>query len=301
MNFKQFEYFLTVAEAQSISKAARTLHVSQPPISRQIALLEDELGVSLFQRSNKGVKLTEAGRSLYRQGQYMFQNFQMMVDNVRNVNRGFRGLLKIGTIYSNTPIVIEYLRRYHTEYPQVELYVRMGSPQDLLDDLNKGNLHVLFLRSFTEEVSDPNEQIIGEDPLELVMRRELDPAPGQESVPVEALEGVPMCLLRSDDMWGYSSALVQECQRRGFSLNVVCQCYDTPMVMQLVQAGFGISCLPRSIVATQPGSGICSKPIQGMTTRSYPVLISNGSSCYANCVKQFLAMFQDGEAPCLSE
>ena len=62
MNFKQLEYFVAVAEAKSISKAARKLHVAQPPISRQIAMLEDELKVCLFLRTNKGVELTEAGR-----------------------------------------------------------------------------------------------------------------------------------------------------------------------------------------------------------------------------------------------
>ena len=74
MNFKQLEYFSAVAEAKSISKAARALHVAQPPISRQLSMLEDELGVCLFLRNNKGVELTEAGRSLYQQSQHMFDN-----------------------------------------------------------------------------------------------------------------------------------------------------------------------------------------------------------------------------------
>ena len=68
MNFKQLEYFSAVAEAGSISGASRTLHVAQPPISRQLALLEDELGVTLFRRTNKGVELTAAGQCLYQIG-----------------------------------------------------------------------------------------------------------------------------------------------------------------------------------------------------------------------------------------
>ena len=58
MNFKQLEYFAAVADEGSISGAARELHVAQPPVSRQLALLEDELGVTLFLRTNKGVELT---------------------------------------------------------------------------------------------------------------------------------------------------------------------------------------------------------------------------------------------------
>ena len=142
MNLKQLEYFSAVAEAKSISLAARNLHVAQPPISRQLALLEDELGVCLFLRTNKGVELTEAGRSLYRQSQNLFQDMRMIVDSVRDINAGMRGLLKIGMIYSNISIALQYLKEFRAQYPQVELYVRLGSPGDLLEDLNKGDLHL---------------------------------------------------------------------------------------------------------------------------------------------------------------
>ena len=117
MNFKQLEYFCAVAECKSISNAARSLHVAQPPISRQIALLEDELGVCLFTRSNKGVELTEAGQSLYEQSQHMFQHLRMIVDSVRDVNAGVRGQLKIGILYSNAPVVLELLQEYHKQFP----------------------------------------------------------------------------------------------------------------------------------------------------------------------------------------
>ena len=296
MNLKQLEYFSAVAEAKSISLAARNLHVAQPPISRQLALLEDELGVCLFLRTNKGVELTEAGRSLYRQSQNLFQDMRMIVDSVRDINAGMRGLLKIGMIYSNISIALQYLKEFRAQYPQVELYVRLGSPGDLLEDLNKGDLHLLFLRSSSERGSGLHERILGEDPLELVMIRELDPAPDQASVPLEALKGVPMCLLRSDDLWGYSNYLIKECQRQGFTPNTTFRCYDTPMAMQLVQAGFGVSYLPRSIVETQPHSGLYTKPIQGFSVLSYPTLVWSSNLYYASCVKRFLAMFEGEDA-----
>lgn len=296
MNLKQLEYFSAVAEAKSISLAARNLHVAQPPISRQLALLEDELGVCLFLRTNKGVELTEAGRSLYRQSQNLFQDMRMIVDSVRDINAGMRGLLKIGMIYSNISIALQYLKEFRAQYPQVELYVRLGSPGDLLKDLNKGDLHLLFLRSSSERGSGLHERILGEDPLELVMIRELDPAPDQASVPLEALKGVPMCLLRSDDLWGYSNYLIKECQRQGFTPNTTFRCYDTPMAMQLVQAGFGVSYLPRSIVETQPHLGLYTKPIQGISVLSYPTLVWSSNLYYASCVKRFLAMFEGEDA-----
>ena len=299
MNFKQLEYFSAVAEAKSISRAARELHVAQPPISRQLAMLEDELGVCLFLRTNKGVELTEAGRCLYQQSEQMFQSLRRMADSVRDVDSGLRGQIKLGVIYSDLPMVMEHLKAYRKAYPQVELYIRMGSPNDLIDDLNRGKLHVLYLRSQSEASMGLQEKILGEDPLELVMNRDTDPAPGQDAVPIRALEGVPMCLLRSDDLWGYSNNLRSQCQRLGVSLNVVCQCYDTPMAMQMVQAGFGVSYLPRSIVQTMPDSGLYSKPVQGVVGKSYPLLVWADNVYYAGCVRRYIAMAggEDGTTP----
>ena len=160
MNFKQLEYFSAVAEAKSISMAAKKLHVAQPPVSRQISMLEDELGVCLFLRNNKGIELTEAGRSLYEQSQQMFQNLRRMTDSVRDIDAGVRGLLKLGVIYSDLPVVMEHLKEYHACYPQVELYIRLGSPNDLLEDLNRGELHLLFLRSQSKVVSGLREKVL---------------------------------------------------------------------------------------------------------------------------------------------
>lgn len=290
MNFKQLEYFAAVAEAKSISGAARELHVAQPPVSRQLALLEDELGVTLFLRTNKGVELTEAGRCLYQHSQQMFQSLRTMADSVRDVDAGVQGQLKVGIIYSNMQIATSLMQEYHKKYPQVELYVRMGSPGDLLDDLSRGELHVLFLRSQSERSYGLRERVLGEDPLELVMCPETDPAPGQAAVPIQALRDVPMCLLRSDDLWGYSRDLLEECRRAGFSPNVACHCYDTPMEMQMVQAGFGVGFLPRSIAEAHPGSPVYTKPVLEFSAKSYPILVWEDDLYQSGSVKRFLEL-----------
>ena len=290
MNFKQLEYFAAVAEEGSISGASRALHVAQPPISRQLSLLEDELGVTLFLRTNKGVALTEAGRCLYQHSRQMFQSLRTMADSVRDVEAGARGQLKLGVIYSDVQTATQLLKQYHAQYPQVELYVRMGAPGDLLDDLGRGELHVLFLRSQSGRSYGLRERVLGEDPLELVMCPETDPAPGQDAVPIQALRNVPMCLLRSDDLWNYSRDLLEECRRAGFAPSVACHCYDTPMEMQMVQAGFGVGFLPRSIVAAHPGSPVYTKPVLEFSAKSYPILVWENDPYQSGCVKRFLEL-----------
>ena len=302
MQLMQLRYFIAIVDKHSFTEAARECFVTQPNLSQHMRALEKELNVPLFIRHGRSFEVTPAGKLLYQQCEQMFQSLRMMADSVRDVDAGLRGQVKLGVIYSDIPVVMEHWKAYHRLYPQVELYIRMGTPDDLLDDLSRGKLHALYLRSQSEEPSGLREKILGEDRLELVMNGQTDPAPGQDSVPIQALEGVPMCLLRSDDLWGYSNHLRNQCQRAGFSLNVVCQCYDTPMAMQLVQAGFGVSYLPRSIVQTLPtDSGVYSKPVQGLTARSYPVLVWADNLYYAACVKRYLALAggvgESGEEP----
>ena len=288
MKLRQLEYFCAVAEARSISAAARELHVAQPPISRQIAQLEEELGVQLFVRGSKGMALTDAGQSLYRQTQQIFQDLHRVEDSVRSVGAGMSGRIRLGVIYSAVPYALRYVERYHRAYPQVELYIRLGSPQELIEALNHGDLHALFLRTAAREPSGLQERILGEDALELIMRRDMDPAPELPAVPIERLKNVPMCLLRSDDLWSYNDFLVQECQRSGFTPNVTCHCYDTPMAMQMVLSGFGLSFLPRSILSTHPGAPIRAKSVRGLPIRSYAVLAWSGAAALTPCVQRFV-------------
>ena len=162
MKFRQLEYFCAVAEEKSISAAARELHVAQPPISRQIAQLEEELGVQLFLRGSKGMVLTDAGQNLYQQAQQIFQDLRRVEDSVRSVGTGMSGRIKLGVIYSAMPYALPYINRYHSKYPQVELFIRVGSPQELIESLNRGELHALFLRTAAREPSGLQERILGE-------------------------------------------------------------------------------------------------------------------------------------------
>lgn len=290
MTIHQLEYFCAVAEEGSVSAAARKLHVAQPPISRQLTLLEDELQVKLFVRKNKGVVITEAGQQLYAQSRQLLERMRQLADSMRNLGSGESGVLKIGMLYSTVTCAMDYIRRYHRQYPQVELRIRLGTPQELMEGLNRGSLHVLFLRGSAREPASASERILEEDRLELVMTAQTDPAPELPAVPIERLHELPLCMLRSDDLWRYDEHLLRQCARRGVAPKVVCHCYDTPMIMQMIQNGFGAGFLPSSIVHSNRNSEIYSKPVQGLSERSYTVLTWNSDGCCIGCVDRFVQM-----------
>ena len=297
MTIRQLEYFCATVEEGSVSAAARKLHVAQPPVSRQIALLEQEFGTILFHRGNKGMRLTEAGESLYQQGRQYIADMQQLAEQVRSLGTGVRGLVRVGLLYSTVPYALPYLQAYHAAYPHVELYIRLGSPQDLMADINRGTLNALFLRSGVRETLSLSGRVLGDDELKLIVTARTDPAPELDVVPIEQLRGVPMCLLSSDDLWGYNEPLVKECQRCDFSPNIVCQCYDTPMVMQLVQSGFGVSFLPETIVKTMPRSGIYTKGIEGLRATLSVVLAWDKNAYRSGSVERFLHFQEKDQNP----
>ena len=297
MTIRQLEYFCATAEEGSVSAAARKLHVAQPPISRQIALLEQEIGTALFRRGNKGMKLTEAGESLYQQGRQYMADMAQLTEQVRSLGVGVRGMVRVGLLYSTVPYALSFLQAFRDTYPQVELYIRLGSPQDLMADMNRGALHALFLRAGVKETLSLSSRVLGNDELKLIVTAASDPAPERKIIPIQKLKDVPMCLLRSDDLWGYNESLVKECQRSGFSPRIVCQCYDTPMAMQLVQSGFGVSFLPESIVKTMPRSGIYAKAIEGLQEQFYVVLAWDKNAYHSGSVEHFLHFPENCQNP----
>src|SRR6201996_9368942 len=96
MELRHLRYFVIVAEEQNVTRAAERLHVSQPPLSRQIHDLEAELGVELFHRTAKSLALTEAGKVFLNEARAVLLRVDKAVETVRTVARGDRGSLRIG-------------------------------------------------------------------------------------------------------------------------------------------------------------------------------------------------------------
>lgn len=298
LKLRQLEAFAAIAETGSISRAAALLHTAQPPLSRQLAALEKHLGVSLFARGNKGMTLTEAGARVYRQVTPILESLQVLEERVQEEREGTGGRLALGCVYSCAPMALGVVKKFHALRPRVELFLRQGTPEDLLTELKQARLHVLFLRDHAVRMPGYRKRILGEDPLELVMIRETDPAPGQDVVPLEALRSAPLCLLPREDPWNYTDQLTFACRAAGFEPVTVCHCYDTPMAMQLVRSGLGISFLPRSIVANQSSSAVFAKPVAGIDAVSRPTLLWSGDPSLPASVRGFLDLVaEEGAAP----
>jgi DNA-binding transcriptional LysR family regulator len=146
MELRHLRYFVAVAKEQNITRAALRLHVSQPPLSRQIRNLEDELGIALFDRDANTVRLTEAGRAFLTEARIILQHAENAAQMAKDVARGKRGEIHVGYAPSLTVDLLPRALRYFRESnPGVRVELHDLSTQGMLRGLNDGKLHVAML------------------------------------------------------------------------------------------------------------------------------------------------------------
>lgn len=145
MDLKQMEYFQAVADAGSISEAARRLHVAQPPVSYQMKMLENELGVQLFERGARHIRLTNAGHIFYTRVTRILE----MADNAaRDTIRAGKGqTLYLGMTSTTVSIIQPVLKRFATDHPDVHYQLYDGSTFELRHLLDTGVIEGAVLRT----------------------------------------------------------------------------------------------------------------------------------------------------------
>lgn len=148
MDFKQLLYFTTVVDEGTISAAARKLHMTQPPLSTQLKLLEDEVGCLLFERGPRSIRLTDAGRIMYDRAVLLLRMSSQLTDELDACTRGSHGTLRIGIISSvGSTLCCDWFRGFHEKYPDVGFEVSEANTYQLLEKLQDGVLELAIVRS----------------------------------------------------------------------------------------------------------------------------------------------------------
>ncbi len=154
MELRHLRYFVAVAEEQNVTRAAARLHVSQPPLTRQIHDLEDELGVALFERSGKSIRLTDAGRVFLNEARAALKRVDEAVQTVRAVAAGKHGELHLGYAPSPTvEILPKLLRALQKKFPGVRVMLHDHSSPEMLAGLREGRLHAALMMQPTKQAA----------------------------------------------------------------------------------------------------------------------------------------------------
>ena len=156
VSYEYYKIFYYVAKYRSFNKAAAVLSNSQPNISRSITNLEAELNCKLFNRSNRGVTLTDSGRELFAHVEAACKHFDMAEDIIRSTSELKSGILSIGFSIGLTPSIMRYMifpamSIFHKEYPEIRFKIVTESSPALIAGVSEGLVDIAFITTSSDK------------------------------------------------------------------------------------------------------------------------------------------------------
>ncbi len=240
MELRHLRYFAAVAEEENITRAAEKLHVSQPALSRQVRDLEEELGVSLLERSAKTVRLTEAGRVFLVEARAVLNRSEEAVSAVRAVADGARGEIHVGYAPSLTiEILPRALRAFQADYPKVRVALHDVSTEEMLKGLRDGELQVgLGVRPVRGMGREWHFQEIGRYPMCVAVAPRHRFAKKRE-LALEELAGEPMIAYAREAYPEYHAGVARLFKPAGINPQIVEEHDSVTSLIAAVEAGRG--------------------------------------------------------------
>jgi LysR family transcriptional regulator, transcription activator of glutamate synthase operon len=289
MELRQLRTAVTIARRLSFTAAADELAVAQPALSQQIAALERELGVRLFDRTNRRVALTDAGRAFVARAERIVADADAAAVEMSAYAGGLRGRVVVGTYQSFAEYTLpKLLGRFHAEHPGIEVALREGMADALLAALHGGTLDV-----FVGDVAASSLPAFRTDPLyedELVIavaaRHRLA---SRATVRIDELRDEPFVIFRPGSTM--TDRLNRLARDAGFEPRVAFESEDSLTVRSLVAEGLGVALYPRTIGNT-PGPNVALlsiAPQRIMRTMSLVTRVEH----HGPAVNRFVAFIRD--------
>ncbi len=267
MELRHLRYFAAVAEELHFGRAARKLHISQPPLSMQIRALEAELGVKLLNRTRRHVSLTRAGAAFLLDAQQILERSEQAVLTARRAERGEIGELAVGFIsvadYNLLPLV---LREFRRQYPLVTLSLKESTTDAQIADLLNSRIDVGFLLPPVNEAAIESTPILRE-PLIVALPERHPLARRRGAIPLAALADAPFIITPRHMAPGLYDDIVSFCHAAGFSPQIAQEAIQMQTVVSLVSAEMGVALIPRSLQNLQR-TGVAYKSLKDTSPMS---------------------------------
>jgi DNA-binding transcriptional LysR family regulator len=244
IEFRHIRYFVAVAEELHFGRAARRLHIAQPPLSQQIQRLEQELEVSLFDRTRRSVTLTPAGQIFLKQVTPIIEELSRAIDLVRLAGAGPTEVLKIGFV-SSAPYMIfpAVLREFRRNHPFVRLELIHQSIATQIEALQRGSIDIGVLRAPIAQL-DIGTEVLLTEPFVIAVPKD-HPLSTRDLIRPRQLASEEFVSVRVGAA-PYMGALSHFYAKHGLEPRIVQEASEMSTLLGLVSAGIGIAIVPRS-------------------------------------------------------
>ena len=281
MNIRQLEYFVAIAEQLSFTKAAQQFYISQTAVTQQIKALEQELGVSLFVRNNRHVKLTPAGKTFLEDTRAILRRTRDAVDRAKQANTVFTGKLNIGYIkgFEKTSFS-DLLSDFHIRYPNISFTLTRENVSELYDGILNGSLDVIInLKYSMDDLKNIDYRLVRNYPLLAVMPNS-HPLSHRASIHRSELKNYPLVdIKKNDSRYGEKATITKAFTDAGFLPNIQYVSDDIETSILAVAAGLGYAMLPGYITdALTLKNKVVAIPLEGEEKRMNVIVGWNKSN-----------------------
>ena len=243
MDLKQLQYFAAVAKEGNISKAAKALHISQPPLSIQLKHLEEELGCVLFERGAREVELTEAGLLLYNRALSLLELSAITVQEISDLKNQTAGTLRLGAVSSvGSTLLNAWIVDLNKEYPDIHYEIFEGNTYEQIEQLKNHTIELAIVRS-PFSTNDMHVIPLRTEPM-MAVGNERFFSSSSDEIPLSALADKPLILYRR-----WEDMILSAFSKQQLSCQIFCKNEDARTTLHWADAGLGIGIVPRSAVS----------------------------------------------------
>lgn len=291
MEVRLIKYFLTVAEELNITKAAQKLHMAQPPLSRQMQMLEEELGTTLFIRGKRKLSLTEEGLVLKQRGEQILNLIDKTEEEIREMQKGVSGTLYISSVEGRGPfLAAEWISKFKERYPDVSYNLWNGNSDDVADRVYKGLSDIAILMEPYNAESLNGIQVCQEPWIAMI----------PENHPLAKKEGktITVSELASEELIIPSrksriSEIKNWFQDTGVEPKIRCELAHVMNAYELTEQGVGIAIFPASSADNDSSKKVIIKEIVEPPVKASYVLVWNKDRTPSNLARKFIEFVEE--------
>ena len=288
MEIKDMRAFYAIVEEGNISHAAQRLDLAQPALSRQMKRLEAGLGVQLFERGSRRIRLTDAGRVLYSRVEHILGMVDGTVREITEIGSGVAGSVRLGTITTSGAMLLpELIAEFHRRYPYVTYQIWEGEGTRILELLDNRVIEIGITR--TQVDSKVYESIVlPNEPLVLIMTREKEIGATPDKVTLRELEGQEIIIpLR------WQSIFTTNCRRLGFEPKIICTSDSIVQDLLLAKMGMGMALMPVSSKTLLTDGDLIYKRLVEPEMNTHTVVAWLKNRTLSSASKHLIQLFRD--------
>lgn len=288
MDLRQLRYFAAVAATRNFTRAAEQMHIAQPPLSRQIQLLEAELAVQLIQRNCRPVRLTEAGRLFHEQALQVLHRVEQMKNGAQQAGHNQRQSISVAyvasTLYGGLPMLV---RMFRQRYPNTDIHLIDLNSVQQISELKSGRIDLGFGRIRSRDTSVART-VLREERLVLAIPPSSPLAASKTCVSLKEIEHQRLIVYPKEPRPSFADHVLGLLHDQGIHLADVHEVRELQAALGLVAAEMGVCIIPTS---ARLRSDLVYRLLSDEQATS-PIILShrqNDDSWYIPAIKQLIA------------